>query len=770
MEEVKRKRGRPKKVKIPEEIEKVINIINETKEKEEKEFHQIVEDIKQEHRQGEWDFPLDKEIPFFDSRLSYELTGYKPIDDKRGLDFDPTWYTEAKQSYLRTGHYCQFAPGTKSYSDFWQKEYVRCRDGMTVNGYTITGDHYYFLNYYRLENLQSASKAGGGRRMDFPDFFVAQYEYFHYIELCKRLRKDAIGLKARGVGFSEIAAGIVANTYNCRRESMCVIAAQQENYVSKTMSKVNVQLNFCNEKTDGGFFKLRQKKNTDLNKRASVIKKIDGQEVESGWMSEINCIIADKPNKIRGDRTDILLYEESGSWPNWKKAYLQGEALVGIQGSKFGIRLAWGTGGDAGPALEGLADAYEKPETYNALPYRHNFTPTGEEVITAYFIPAYSILNKPGYIDKRGWCDPVKAKKYYEEERKKLVSDPAAYVIYCAEYCFTADEALALEGTNKFNKVLISDQITRIRLFHEGPTEQLGELQFIFKNGQHIKENIQGVKWIPSKVGKIHIIEKPLWETKETNDEGEAISFKEMRNLYVAGIDGIDIGQDQTSEYTKDPSKFCIVIKKRQYGMNDPGYVAYYMDRPGDEREAFKKALMLMMYYNCRANIEATRLSMFTWAKGKGFLNYFMKRPSATYGDQTKKVRPTYGTPATAAVIAHQTDLIAAFVEDYCHTIWFPEMLDQLNRYTDENKGKFDIIAAMGMCELADEELSGIVPTQIEDENVSEWQDIGWYTDEKGYKKYGVIPKKDNVNIPKHDIYPERYYDGYNKTSDPRRN
>jgi hypothetical protein len=48
-------------------------------------------------------------------------------------------------------------------------------------------------------------------------------------------------------------------------------------------------------------------------------------------------------------------------------------------------------------------------------------------------------------------------------------------------------------------------------------------------------------------------------------------------------------------------------------------------------------------------------------------------------------------------------------------------MLDQLNRYTDENKGKFDIIAAMGMCELADEELSGIVPTQIEDENVSEW-------------------------------------------------
>ena len=37
-------------------------------------------------------------------------------------------------------------------------------------------------------------------------------------------------------------------------------------------------------------------------------------------------------------------------------------------------------------------------------------------------------------------------------------------------------------------------------------------------------------------------------------------------------------------------------------------------------------------------------------------------------------------------------------------------MLDELNRYTDENKRKFDIIAAMSMAELADEELSGVVP------------------------------------------------------------
>lgn len=70
---------------------------------------------------------------------------------------------------------------------------------MTVNGYTITGDNYFFINYYQLPNLESATKAGGGRSIDFPNFYIKQYEYFHYVELCKVLRKNAIGLKARGV-------------------------------------------------------------------------------------------------------------------------------------------------------------------------------------------------------------------------------------------------------------------------------------------------------------------------------------------------------------------------------------------------------------------------------------------------------------------------------------------------------------------------------------------------------------------------------------------
>lgn len=742
----KRKRGRPKKV-IPEEVQKVIDVVKESKEKEEQEFHQIIVEAKNKYRNPDevWDVPLGTEIKFFDSRLSYEITKYRPINKTRGLNFNPEWFTEPARTYKKTERYCQFMPGSKLYRDYWQKQYEYCRDGITVNGFTITGDHYYFLNFYRLEDLTSAKKAGGGRNEDFPQFFVAQYEYFHYIEMCKVLRKDTIGLKARGVGFSEIAADTVVNTYNCRRGSMCVVAAQQEIYTAKTLSKCWTQLNFCNEHTDGGFFKLRQKKDTATNKKASIIKKINGEEVETGWGSEINGITADKPGKIRGDRTDILLYEESGSWPNWKKAYIQGEALVNIQGQKFGIRMAWGTGGDSGPALAGLADAYINPEVYGALPYRHNFTTNGEEVITSYFIPAYSLVNVPGYIDNRGYCDPEKSKAYHEELRKSKIKDKNAFIIYCAEYCFTADEALLLEGTNKFNKVIITDQLTKIKLFHQGPTIQNGELQFLYKQGnERTASNITGVKWIPGDQGLVHIIEKPLWESETVSDEGEKLSYKEMRNLYVAGIDGIDIGQDQTSDYTKDPSKFCITIKKRAFGMQEPMYVAYYKFRPNDEREAYETAMKLMIYYNCRCNIEATRLTMLNWAKGKGWKDYFMHRPLATYPEDKRKPSSTIGTPATVGIIAHQTDLIAQTIEDYGQNIWFPEMLDELARYTDENKGKFDIVAAMGMAELADEELSGVVPSQIEEEDENKWQDIGFYYDEKGIKHYGVIPKENN--------------------------
>lgn len=765
---VKKKRGRPRKTQLPEEIQK---IVEEVKEKEQQEFKEIIQEAKRNlDKDRKWDVESRDEIKFFDSTLSYELTGYRPINKEQGLDFDPSWFTEVRDTFTRTGNYCQYRPNTKAYADFWTQEYIRCREGMTVNGYTITGDHYFFLNYYQLMDLTSTKKAGEGRLYDFPKFFVAQYEFFHYVEMCKRLKKNAALMKARGVGFSEMDASLAANTYNCRRNSITVLAAQQDNYVTKTLDKVWKALSFLNDYTNGGFFKLRQVSDTQYLKKASYYKLINGQKVEAGWMSQIQGIVADKPNKIRGDRTDLLIYEEGGSWPNSTKAFIQGDALVGIQGQKFGIKLIGGTGGDSGPALEGLRTIYESPEKYDVLPFRHSFTSTGEVAFTGYFIPAFTVVNTPECMDKRGYTDPEKGRAFYDKERSKLAGDPKSLVIYAAEYCYTAEEGFSQEGDNKFNKINIAEQITQVSILKRGPKIETGNLDYIFKNNQHTPENVTGFQWKPSPDGKIKILEHPVWTLEpETDPEsGNIIREKipEMRGLYVVGIDGIDIGASQTSEYTKDPSDFCLVVKKRVMGLHDPQYVAIYKDRPNDIREAYKIAIKLAQYYNAVINIEATRMSLVNWARDHKYLHYFMKRPRATLADIARGKSNQYGTPATAAIIAHQTDLIADFVNDYCHTIWFSEMLDELHRYNDENKRKFDIVAAMAMAELADEELSGIVPKKVENQD-DEWYDIGYYIDENGYKRKGRIPKK-NQTIPVTNEFNEFNDYARHRTSDPR--
>lgn len=550
--------------------------------------------------------------------------------------------------------------------------------------------------------------------------------------------------------FSEIMASSAACSYNCFRNSVTVIAAQQEIYVKKTLSKVWNALTWTDDHTDGGMLKLSQVKNTEVLRKASYYKtNANGQKVEDGWMSQIQGITADKPNKIRGDRTDLLFYEEAGSWPLLRKAWIQGEALVAIQGQKFGIKLAGGTGGDSGPSLEGLRDLYYNPITYDILPYRHKYTETGDEVLTGFFIPAFIVVNKEGYIDHRGYTDPNKGKQYYDHQRALKSSDPKALIDYMAEFCYTAEEAFSLEGDNKFNKVNIAEQLTNIRALKKCPPIEIGFLEYKYKDGAHVESNLDGFKWIPNQNGKIKILEHPLWTLPEKRDENGNITWRppdRIRDLYVIGIDGIDIGKSQTSEYTKDPSDFCLTVFKRTYGISEPQFVAIYKDRPNDIREAYKIAIKLAQYYNAVINIEATRQSIIPYAREKKLLKLFMKRPRATLGDSIRNTNKQYGTPATAAIINHQTDLIADYVNDYCYLIWFEEMLDELNRYTDENKRKFDIIASMAMALLADEELQGVVPKHVE-EIKQQWQDIGFYIDSEGRKRYGVIPKSNNQII-----------------------
>lgn len=758
--EVKRKRGRPRKNPLPEEIQTLVQEV------EQKQVQQEEKPIISSN--SEWDVPADADIKFFDSRLSYEITGYKPINETQGLDFDPNWFTETRDTFIRTGHYCQYRNGSKAFSDFWREQYKRCKYGMTVNGYTITGDHYYFLNFYRLKDLVNVTEAGSGRGEIFPNFMEGQYEWFHYLKLARIKKMNALMMKARETGYSEIEASILAKSYTVIKGSVNVCAAYAGVQLDKLWEKIDHNLSFLDLNTDGGFSHGRISDTQQL-KRAGQFEMRNGTKVPSGWLSQIQKIPADDPGKLRGDRTDVLVFEEAGLWPKLTKAFIQADALVGQVGSQWGIRLIGGTGGSTGAQLEGLRKMYYNPEVFGILPYRHNYTQTGEETISAFFLPCFKSIKDLKMLDSRGFISDAKGKEYFDKIRATKATDPEALVTYCAEYCYNAEEAFSLEGDNKFNKINIAEQLTNIRALKKCPPIETGFLEYKYKDGAHIEQNLDGFKWILNPNGKIKILEHPLWTLPEKRDEEGNVIWRppeRIRDLYVIGIDGIDIGKSQTSDATKDPSDFCLTVFRRTYGTSEPQFVAIYKDRPNDIRECYKIAIKLAQYYNAIINIEATRQSIIPYARERKLLKLFMKRPRATLGDSVRNTNKQYGTPATPAIIDHQTDLIADYVNDYCYLIWFDEMLDELNRYTDENKRKFDIIASMAMALLADEELQGIVPKTVEEVKQT-WQDIGFYTDQEGRRRYGVIPKQNN-QILANSNFGQLYDDNRIRTSNTR--
>ena len=767
-----------KKKILPTELQLIVDDIRKKQQEEDyQEVQELIDNIRLERSNDKsyWDVPINQEITCFDPTLSYEITGYRPIDETHSLDFNPDWFTEVREVFKRTGRYCSYLPRSKRWDAFWKEQYKRCKYGMTSHGYTITGDNYFFLNFYQLPVIDQDEAAGSGTEDNFPNFMASQYMFFHYLQMCRVLRRNACLMKARSIGFSEIMASIAARMYTAIKKSRTLITCFKDVYLKGTFSKVDHALTFLNMNADG-FFKPRLKDAALEIKSGFQVKK-DGQFVDDGWQSVVKGILADKPSKIRGDRVDLLIYDEAGSWNDLTTAVVQGRALCEVQGIIRGIQVYGGTGGDTGAALEGLKKIYYNPKSYKVLPFRHSWTQDGAVAETGFFIPYFLQSLNPKYMDSRGVCNQTEYKKMLTKERNELLSVPDDYVKHCAEYCWNAEEAFTLEGQNKFNKTIIANQLANIRLHKIGPKPQVGLLDYTYKNNKHTLDNVDGFRWIPG-AGKVQILEHPVWspvykeqmdkQKKEAEEQGLECTpqtYQEMNDMYVAGIDGIDIGANQTSKETRDPSDFCIVIKKRAFGMNEPQYVAMYKDRPANIREAYKIAMCMCRYYNAKINIEATRMGMVTWARENKCLQYFMKRPRATLTDIKYGTTKQYGTPATKAIIEQQTDLIADFVEDYGHTIWFEEMLEQLNNYNDENKTKFDIIASLGMVELADQELSGRQPTKV-DKEVEEFQDIGYYIDEKGYRHFGAIPKKPIQQIL---INWEKQDDSYRiETSDPR--
>lgn len=678
---------------------------------------------------------VENDTMVFDPRLSYETTGYRPIDDVNGLDFDPTPFKEAGNERMRNKVYNTFIDGTKPHKKWWMEEHAKSEDGVVCNNYRVTGDHYFFLNYYTMLVARLGVKAGSGRERLHPDFWVLHYKWFHYIELAEILGFDALALKGRGLGFSEVGASLGVRPYTTTKEFHTMYVASYEPYLvgKGILQKCWIQLDWLNQNTNGGMRRTRALNQT-LHKRAGIL---DKQGVEYGHGSQISGQVVDKADKLRGDRTERLIFEEFGSNPVGLDSYAVSEALVIINGIRVGIRVLFGTGGDTditenkqGKSKAGimaLETMFLNPRGFRILPYVHNCNSNGQYVETGFFAPSYETVQQ--VMDSRGYVPIEDGKAHYQKERDKRMGNAEAYSKYCAEYCFTYEEALSRKGSNNFNQEKLAEQRIQVDIHKTTPKPIVGEMKWIYEN-----KHIVGVKFVPNKNGHVEIMEEP-----QLNEQGQHVA-----NLYVAGIDSIDAGSSESAVGEKG-SKFCILIKKRAIGLGGNTYVAKYLHRPSDVRHAYETALQLMTWYNARANLEDTKIGLKGYFIAEKKLHMLMKRPRYVLeGQKGNKTAPNlYGTPATPKMITYGLELVRDYIEDNSDKICFSDMLQQLQDYSDEFKGKYDIVAAMQMTEIADQELEGMpVKTSI----VSEWGHIGYYKDEKGIRRYGEIPSKNTSN------------------------
>lgn len=120
---IEQQREREKAVSFSDKWEeelrqKLIDEANNTVSEEAKEIIESQTNYHMPHPEREWDVTIDEEIKYFDPELSYEITGYRPITEEKGLDFDPEPFREMAKLYNLTGKYTEYPKDCKPYRDF----------------------------------------------------------------------------------------------------------------------------------------------------------------------------------------------------------------------------------------------------------------------------------------------------------------------------------------------------------------------------------------------------------------------------------------------------------------------------------------------------------------------------------------------------------------------------------------------------------------------------------------------------------------------------
>lgn len=396
---------------------------------------------------------------------------------------DTDKFRQAAIFFQQHGCYTLAPRGTTDYNKYWEQETDRCLNGYTApDGEGITGYNYFYLNYspiMRLKEEEYTDREGNLRKrrqriLEFPSFWDYDYYYFCAIEQAELEGKHMAVLKCRQRGYSFKGGSMLVRNYMLIPGSKNFAIASEQKFLigDGLLTKAWQIMDFLDKHTAWA----KQRLVSTRMERTSGYKITDefGKQTEQGYLSSITGItLKNDPERVRGTRAKLVLWEEGGKFPSLLDAWrIEQPSVETDDGKAFGLMIAFGTGGTEGASFEGLKELFYKPKSYNVLSFPNIWDEGRDNTECAFFVPAYSNLESfdddgnQVYMDKDGNSYKEKAIENLIDQRNKVKDGGASQQSidrFISERPIKPAEAVLELGKNIFPRKLLMDQLTRIR-------------------------------------------------------------------------------------------------------------------------------------------------------------------------------------------------------------------------------------------------------------------------------------------------------------------
>ena len=584
-------------------------------------------------------------------------------------------FRQAAIFFEKHGCYTLAPRGTTDYKKYWDQETERCLNGYTApDGEGITGYNYFYLNYspiFKLVETEYTDRNGDVRKrrervLQFPSFWDYDYYYFCAIEEAEQQGKHMAVLKSRQRGYSFKGASMLVRNYMLIPGSKNFAVASEQKFLvgDGLLTKAWQIMDFLDKHTEWA----KQRLVSTRMERVSGYKVTDefGKQTEQGYLSSIVGItLKNDPERIRGTRGKLVLWEEGGKFPDLLDAWrIEQPSVETDDGVAFGLMIAFGTGGTIGASFEGLKELFYKPNANNVLAFPNIWDDGRENTECGFFVPAYSNLESfdddgnQRFMDKDGNSLKELAIQNLIDQRNKIKDGGASQQSidrFISERPMKPAEAVLELGKNIFPRKLLMDQLTRIRTN---------------KKLQSMK-HIVDLEWDGN--GQVKAIEKPSGDItnyplkKGDKPHGSVVIWEypvkdPPLGLYIGGCDPYD----HDDSFTNSLGSTFIFKRVRAGEAWTDVIVAEYSGRPDTAEEYYENVRKLLMFYNARLLFENERKGIYPYFTNKHCDYLLADQPDKIISEVFKdsKVQRRKGCHMTKQIRAYGEGLILEWLLD----------------------------------------------------------------------------------------------------------